>query len=122
MWRRRAAQIATEMTHSGIAVEQSREYLKHIGIASLRESSESGGGDVVNRKFGYLRHRVALGVVVVSHQLCYLESLAATLGLITSPCLALASRWLPASFSPNSSTANWLIKTCLVITWHPNRE
>ena len=30
-----AAQTVTEKTHSGITVKQSREYLKHIGIASL---------------------------------------------------------------------------------------
>ena len=33
---------------------------------------------------------------------CYLGSIAATLGLLHTPCLALASRWLPGWFSPHS--------------------
>ena len=41
---------------------------------------------------------------------CYLESAAATLGLITSPCLALASRWQPANLFPKCwSTGELLI-------------
>ena len=42
----------------------------------------------------------------------YLGGVAATLCLLHTPCLALASRWLPGWFLPNSSTTNCLDTTC----------
>ena len=49
------ARAHSEGTWRDYRITKSREYLKHIGIASLRESSESGGGDVVDGSFSEVR-------------------------------------------------------------------
>ena len=62
-----AAQIVTEMAHSGITAEQSREYLKHVGIASLERKFREwrGGCCKWEVQVAGTAPRVALGVVVV---------------------------------------------------------